>query len=196
MIPKAIRAAFRWGAKHPWMAFWGITFVLVGTITLAVSTIDPLGHGFIAVAYAICLPVLVIAWILSFGRGMFVTWQRSKIRAVLIAVAALLIVVGILAAIVIPGSAAYRARTYDSDVKSNLKNAAKAEEAYYRVNGSYIANIDRLPGFNVSSNVTIAVEATATTFVITGTKTKGCKADTGTWFISSTTGAIDGTPCR
>ncbi len=196
MIPKHITAPFRWGAKHPWMAFWGITFVLVGTITLAVSTIDSLGHGFIAVAYAICLPVLVIAWILSFGRGMFVTLQRSKIRAVLIAVAGLLIVVGILAAIAIPGSAAYRARAYDADVKANLKNAATAEETYYKDNGKYTAKIDRLTSFNQSANVTIAVEATATTFVITGTKTKGCKADTGTWFISSTTGAIDGTPCR
>jgi len=190
MIPEAIRAAFRWWAKHPWMAFWGITLLV------PVSTIIRLGHDFIAGAYAICLLVLIIGWILSFGRGMFVTWQRSKIRAVLITVATLLIVVGILAAITIPGSAAYRARNYDSDVKSNLKNAAKAEEAYYRVNGSYTSDIDRLSGFNASYNITIAVEATATTFVITGTKTKGCKADTGTWFISSTTGAIDGTPCR
>ncbi len=112
------------------------------------------------------------------------------------AVAALLIVVGILAAIVVPGSAAYRRRSYDSDVKSNLKNAAKAQTAYYRVNGTYTADIDRLPGFNASSNVTIAVEATATTFVITGTRTKWCKADTGTWSFNSTTQAIDGTPCH
>ncbi len=196
MIPKHITAPFRWGANLPWMAFWGITLVLVCTITLVVSTIDPLGHGFIAVAYAICLPVLVIAWILSFGRGMFVTWQRSKIRAVLIAVAALLIVVGILAAIVIPGSAAYRARAYDADVKANLKNAAKAQAAYYRDNGTYTANIDSLRGFNQSDYVTITVEATETTFVITGTKTIGCKADTGTWSINSTDGSISGTPCR
>ncbi len=134
MIPKAITAPFRWWAKDPWTAFWGI--------------------------------------------------------------AALLIVVGILAAIVIPGSATYRARTYDSDVKSNLKSAAKAEEAYYKVNGSYTANIDRLPGFNASSNVTIAVEATATTFVITGTAKEGCKPDTGTWSFNSTTGKFDGTRCR
>jgi len=190
MIPEAIRPAFRWWAKHPWMAFWGITLLV------PVITIIRLGHDFIAVAYAICLLVLIVGWILSFGRGMFVTWQRSKIRSVLITVAALLIVVGILAAIAIPGSAAYRARNYDSDVKSNLKNAAKAEEAYYRVNGSYTANIDRLPGFNASYNVTITVEATATTYVIIGTVTKGCEAYTGRFYIDSTTGKIDGTPCR
>jgi len=112
MIPKAITAPFRWWAKHPWMAFWGITLLV------PVITIIRVGHD-IAVAYAICLLVLIIGWILSFGRGLFVTCP--KIRAALITVAALLIVVGILAAIVIPGSAAYRRRSYDSDVKSNLK---------------------------------------------------------------------------
>ena len=40
----------------------------------------------------------------------------------------LIIVVGIGAAIAIPQFAAYRRRSYDSDVKANLKNAATAEE--------------------------------------------------------------------
>ena len=106
------------------------------------------------------------------------------------------VVLGIVAAIAIPQCAAYRRRGYDADVKANLENAAKAEKAYYRDNVSYTANIDSLTGFNQSDNVTITVEATRTTFVITGTRTKGCKANTGTWFIASTTGAIDGTPCR
>ncbi len=108
----------------------------------------------------------------------------------------LVALIGIIAAIAIPLFAAYRRSVYDADVKANLENAAKAQAAYYRDNSTYTANIDSLTGFNQSDNVTIAVEATATTFVITGTRTKWCKADTGTWFISSTTGAIDGTPCR
>jgi len=86
--------------------------------------------------------------------------------------------------------------TFTAAIEANLENAAKAEEAYYRDNGSYTANIDSLTGFNQSENVTITVEATATTFVITGTRTKGCKASTGTWFIDSTTDAVDGTRCR
>jgi len=203
MIPKAITAPIQWWAKHPWMTFWGITLLAPLSITIALRILTDLApqpgtllQNILPFAYAICSGVVVIAWILSFSRGMFVTRQRSKIRAALITVAALLIVVGILAAIVIPGSAAYRRRSYDSDVKSNLKNAAKAQAAYYRVNGTYTADIDRLPGFNASYNVTIAVEATATTFVITGTKTIGCKADTGTWSFNSTTQAIDGTPCH
>jgi len=101
-----------------------------------------------------------------------------------------------LAAIAIPQFAAYRRRAYDSDVKASLRNAATAEETYYKDNGKYTAKIDRLTGFNQSDNVTITVEATPTTFVITGTAKEGCKPDTGTWFISSTTGAINGTSCR
>jgi len=108
----------------------------------------------------------------------------------------LVIVVGIVAAIAIPQFAAYRKRSYDSDVKANLKNAATAEETYYKDNGKYTAKIDRLTGFNQSDNVTITVEATATKFIITGTATERCEPDTGTWFISNTTGKITGTPCR
>jgi len=109
----------------------------------------------------------------------------------------LIIVLGIVAAIAIPQFAAYRNnRAYDSDVKASLKNAATAEETYYKDKGKYTAKIDRLPGFNQSANVTITVEATTTTFIITGTATERCEPNTGTWFISSTTGKITGTPCR
>jgi len=196
MIPKAITAPFRWWAKHPWIVFWGITLLgLFSIIILAWPDLGPLGtlpRNLLVSALLLWL----IAWILSFSRGVFVTWQRSKIRAVLIAVAAHLIVVGILAAIVIPGSAAYRKRQYDSDVKSNLKSAAKAEEAYYRDNGTYTANIDSLTGFNQSANVNITMEATTTTYIITGTVTRRrCKPNTGTWSFNATTGKIDGTPC-
>ena len=190
MIPKAITAAFRWWANHPWMTFWGITLLGLFSIIIGFTT------NLFDFAYPIYFPVLVIAWILSWFRGVFVTWQRSKIRAVLIAVAALLIVVGILAAIAIPGSAAYRARTYDTAVRSHLKNAAKAQAAYYRDNGSYTTNINSLTGFNQSDNVTITVEATETSYVIAGKVTTGCKVDTGMWSINGSTGAIDGTPCR
>ncbi len=108
----------------------------------------------------------------------------------------LVIVVGVVAAIAIPQFAAYRRRSYDSDVKASLKNAAKAEETYYKDNGKYTAKIDSLPGFNQGDNVTITVEATTTTYVITGTATERCEPDTGTWSITSVDGPISGTPCR
>jgi len=47
MISKPITAPFRCWAKGPWIVFWGITLLVL------VSTIIPLGHDFIAVAYAV-----------------------------------------------------------------------------------------------------------------------------------------------
>jgi len=84
----------------------------------------------------------------------------------------------------------------DADVKSNLKNAATAQEAYFVDHDTYTTNIDSLTGFNQSANVTITAEASANTFVITGKATERCKPDTGTWSINSTTGEITGTRCR
>ncbi len=139
----------------------------------------------------IVFTLLVIVLILRFRsvRG------GSKIERV-IALAAVLIVVGLLAAIAIPQFTVRWRIGYDHDVRSNLRYAAKAEEAYYRDNGSYTANIGNLKGFKQGANVAISASATATTFVITGTVKEGCKAYTGRWVIDSTTGAIDGTPCR
>ena len=107
----------------------------------------------------------------------------------------LITIIIFIAGIAIHLFANYRKGVYDADVKAILENAAKAQAAYYRDNGTYTANIDSLTGFNQSDNVTIVVEATETNYVIAGKVTNGCEADTGTWFISSTTGAIDGTPC-
>ncbi len=180
-----IRAPFRWWAKHPWMVFWGtfpLYFVIRGSL------------GWFTTPYFVFLLSATIL-ILSFIQGIFLTWQRSGIRGVLINVAALFFV-GIFAGTYIASLAPYARREYDSNVKRNLKNAAKAEEAYYRDNGSYTANIGNLKGFNQSAYVVIAVEATATTYVIIGTATKRCEPDTGRWAIDSTTGAINGTPCR
>ena len=107
----------------------------------------------------------------------------------------LVVLIGVIAAIAVPLFANYMRRGFDAEVKANLENAAKAQAAYYRDNGAYTANIDSLTGFNQSDNVTITVEVTATSMVIAGTRTKGCKANTGTWYLDGSTGAIDGTPC-
>jgi len=86
---------------------------------------------------------------------------------------------------------------HDTDVKSNLKNAAIAQEVYFADHGTYASDIGSLKGYgyNQSFKVTLTASVTSTTFVIIGTTTKGCKANTGTWHFISTTGAISGTPC-
>ena len=70
-------------------------------------------------------------------------------------------IIGILAAIAIPTYASYRSRSYDSAVKSDLRNAATAQEAYFLDNQTYspiIANLEVLPySFYRSRDVNINV---------------------------------------
>src|SRR5258706_15466599 len=60
-------------------------------------------------------------------------------------------IIGILAAIAIPQFAAYRKRGHEAQVKSDLRNAAVAEEAYFAANSTYyngtLSN-GTPPGFN------------------------------------------------
>ena len=48
-------------------------------------------------------------------------------------------IIGILAAIAIPQFAEYRQRGFDSRARSDLRNTATAEEAYYAENEEYLA---------------------------------------------------------
>jgi type IV pilus assembly protein PilA len=57
-------------------------------------------------------------------------------------------IIGILAVIAIPTYAKYRDRSYDSAAKSDLRNAATAQESYFLVNETYaavIANLEAQP---------------------------------------------------
>ena len=118
--------------------------------------------------------------------------SRSQAGFTLIELLVVIAIIGILAAIAIPQFAAYRRRGYDADVKSNIKNAATAEEAYFVDNDIYSTGVTTLAGFNRSANVGLTAGASATTFLITGTVITGCSAG-GTWWISSNTGSIGGT---
>jgi len=207
MIRRAITAYFQWCGKHPWIVFLGailLSLVIVNAFFRILFDLPPPFSQFdLRSLFRMLLNVL-----LPFGAGNILlplvivlilnrkyVREGSKIGGALTFVAGILIVVGILAAIYIPQKAAYRRRGYDSEVKANIRNAATAQAAYYKVNGTYTANIDSLTGFNQSDYVTIAVEATETTFVITGTITKGCEENTGTWSINSAGGSVSGTPC-
>ncbi len=83
-------------------------------------------------------------------------------------------------------------------VKSNLRNAAKAEEAYFADHHTFTNRIGSLTGygFNQSQNVIITAGTNETTFVITGISKKACSADSGIWYLNRSTGKITGTPCR
>ena len=109
-------------------------------------------------------------------------------------------IIGILAAIAIPQFAAYRKRGYEAQVKSDLRNAAVAEESIFASNGTtYVAGVATaalLPGFNPTTGVTVTAAAGAaglpTTFVLTAVHAN-CGATA--WTFTSTTGLIAGGPC-
>jgi len=192
MIPKAITAPFRWWAKHPWIVFWVITLFGGPLVIKSLQRLQTFGLpddrlllGTNSVLAGIAL------WLGSFIYAVSVTGKRSKSEAV---IAVVLFVIGV--GLTIPQTAPMGPRP-DRLIKSNIKNAAMAQEAYFVDHKTYTSNIDSLKevGYHQSANVTMGASATTTTFVITGTITKGCKANTGRWVIDSTTGAIDGTRC-
>ena len=128
--------------------------------------------------------------------------DRSRSKAergfTLVELLVVIAIIGILAAIAIPQFAAYRRRGYDSDVKSNVRNMATVEDAYYVDYQTYAASIAALAarGFKQSANVGAATPAaSATTFVVSATAVSGCSSSTGVWSFSST-GMLTGVPCN
>ena len=88
-------------------------------------------------------------------------------------------IIGILAAIAIPQFAEYRARGFDARAKSDLRNVATAEEAYFVDNEVYRA-CDQdtcatdLPGIGgLSNGVTLGMTVTADGFAGTSTHANG-----------------------
>lgn len=125
--------------------------------------------------------------------------DRLRLRAeggfTLIELLVVIAIIGILAAIAIPQFAAYRRRGFDSDTKSNIKNASTAQEAYFVDKSTYTSTLADLTarGYKQSSDVTITPTGTATTFIINGAHPTGCT--NGTWSFASATGLITGSPC-
>ncbi len=125
--------------------------------------------------------------------------NRLRLRAeggfTLIELLVVIAIIGILAAIAIPQVAVYRKRAFAADVKSNLQNAAIAEEAYYVDFNHYLSGAltgaGTPTGFTKSANVTVVattpVGGDATKFTLKGTHTQ-CTGDQ--WDYSNTSGSI------
>jgi type IV pilus assembly protein PilA len=87
-------------------------------------------------------------------------------------------IIGILAAIAIPQFSEYRKRGFDARAKSDLRNVATAEEAYYADNEAYLdvtaATASTLPGISaLSTDVQLSVTAAADSFTGTACHPKG-----------------------
>jgi len=106
-------------------------------------------------------------------------------------------IIGILAAIAIPQFAAYRKRGHEAQIKSDLRNAAVAEEAYFAANSTYKASTSAFtsstaPGFNPTTGVALYSAVGSNTFLLTATH---ANCSTTVWTFSSVNGQISGGPC-
>jgi type IV pilus assembly protein PilA len=120
---------------------------------------------------------------------------KSEGGFTLIELLVVIAIIGILAAIAIPQFSAYRKRGYEAQVKSDLRNAATAEEAYFAGTQPSVYKAGALvsgtpTGFNKSADVSaVNAATTASGFVLTGTHSK-CAAVN--WTYDSATGTITG----
>ena len=104
-------------------------------------------------------------------------------------------IIGILAAIAIPQFSAYRKRSFEAQVKSDLHNAAVAEEAYFVNANTYISGVvdsSNLTGFNATTTVQVSSTGGTNVFSLTATH-QNC--GTNVWTYSSTGGNITGSAC-
>jgi len=105
--------------------------------------------------------------------------KRNEKGFTLIELLVVIAIIGILAAIAIPQFAEYRQRGFDARAKSDLRNVAAAEEAYFADQEAYVdcteANCaSLLPGISgLSNGVTLQITSAATSFTGSSTHPKG-----------------------
>ena len=108
--------------------------------------------------------------------------MRNEKGFTLIELLVVIAIIGILAAIAIPQFAEYRERGFDAGARSDLRNAATAEEAYFVDNNAYLSCVDTactndLDGLSsLSTNVEIEMVGAATTFTGEASSTSGSGA--------------------
>jgi prepilin-type N-terminal cleavage/methylation domain-containing protein len=121
----------------------------------------------------------------------------SKSGFTLVELLVVVAIIGILAAVAIPQFAAYRKRGFQAAVRSDLKNAAIAQEAYYaayvRYQDATPATATNLPGFEATDLVTVAVVVPAENrFTLSATHVN-CGGTT--WTYDSIIGSVSNETC-
>lgn len=100
-------------------------------------------------------------------------------------------IIGLLAAIAIPQFLSYRARAVDSQMKSDLKNAALAMDSYFAEKKVYPTSVAAIVsvGFNQTDGVALTIALTTpSSFTITASKPNGTQPN---FTFDSVTGNIN-----
>lgn len=99
-------------------------------------------------------------------------------------------IIGLLAAIAIPQFVIYRTRSVDAQMKSDLRNASVAVEAYFVTNHVYPTSVSVIStlGFQGTQGVALSLSnVTANSYRLTATKPGGSQPS---YTFDSTTGSI------
>ena len=123
---------------------------------------------------------------------------RDESGFTLIELLVVVAIIGILAAIAVPQFAAYRKRGYEATLKSDLGNAATAEESYFAQTQTYktgALSSGTPPGYNQSGEIGSMVSVTGSnTFRLSATHVN-CSGVTWTYDNTVTTGIPTGPNC-
>jgi type IV pilus assembly protein PilA len=109
----------------------------------------------------------------------------------LVEILIIIAIIGLLAAIAIPQFIAYRSQAIDSQLKSDLRNAAVAVESYFTKRSVYPASIAEIQGygFHPTDGVTLTITVlTPNSYSITAAKPGGTQPN---FTFSSSTGSIN-----
>jgi type IV pilus assembly protein PilA len=119
---------------------------------------------------------------------------KSEGGFTLIELLVVIIIIAILAAIAIPMYLSQRQKGWESNAKSDLRNAAVAQESYYTDNSAYTGNTADLEaeGWNPSADVTLTISsADATSYCMQAVHDSGGD----TWSFDSAAGLQNGAAC-
>jgi type IV pilus assembly protein PilA len=103
-------------------------------------------------------------------------------------------IIGILTGVAMPQLLQYRRRAIDAAVKSDLRNAQLAVEAYHAYRGEYPETLESA-GFRGSETVATELKAGGGVTIVVSKAKTSCSEGTGVWVWTASEPGVNGIPC-